>query len=162
MDRQQPIDQQPVCRRALFRQCAPRGVARPPERLGRTSLSPVAASVAVARRWVAALLAEHGVRRSADDCVLMVSEVVTNAVTYGKGDGDWLIQVEVWRAGAALWIDVHNSGIPDDVRVRSPAADEVHGRGLALVAALADSWEVGPSRFGGTRVAFCLARVWGA
>lgn len=46
------------------------------------------------------------------------------------------------------------------VPLRSPRANDAHGRGLCLVNALADSWAVGPSRFGGTVVWFQIDETW--
>jgi hypothetical protein len=62
--------------------------------------------------------------------------------------------------GTALRVEVHNPGLPETVRLRCPAADDAHGRGLLLVDSLAESWHAGPSRFGGTVVTFRMADAW--
>ncbi|MBQ0868117.1 MULTISPECIES: ATP-binding protein [Streptomyces] len=125
-----------------------------PEPLGSMTLYPVPESVSRARRWFRKFMARHDLACSMDDCVLMISELVTNAILYGESEEPWRVRVEWWREGEALRVDVHNPGFPLAVRLRHPVADEAHGRGLGLVDALSDSWTVIPSRFGGTAVSF--------
>ncbi|MFI5568567.1 ATP-binding protein [Streptomyces sp. NPDC051740] len=96
---------------------------------------------------------------SVDDCVLMISELVTNAVLHGRSDDEWVVRVEWFRDGTSLRVEVRNPGFPANVRLRRPDAD-AHGRGLLLVDAIAASWHSGPSRFGGTVVSFELADTW--
>ncbi|KUL30627.1 ATP-binding protein [Streptomyces regalis] len=75
----------------------------------------------------------------ADDALLCVSELATNALLHGVPPGrGFLLRVRYDRD--VLRVEVHDSGtgvprIPDD-------PDE-GGRGLFLVAALADKWGVG-------------------
>ncbi|MFF3257374.1 ATP-binding protein [Actinacidiphila glaucinigra] len=128
--------------------------------LGAMTLYPVPESVSRARRWFRRFIAKHEVACSVDDCVLMISELVTNAILYGRAEEAWLVRVEWRREGKSLRVDVHSPGFPASVRLRYPAANEAHGRGLWLVNALADSWRAGPSRFGGTVVSFEMADAW--
>lgn len=129
-------------------------------RLGAMTLHPVAESVPRARRWFRKFIAPYNPACSVDDCVLMVSELVTNAIVYGHSDDPWIVQIEWFREGASLRVDVHNPGYPANVRLRRPGADEAHGRGLLLVDSIAESWRSGPSRFGGTVVSFVMADAW--
>ncbi|MGP3948868.1 ATP-binding protein [Streptomyces sp. 7N604] len=133
-----------------------------PERLGFIVLEPVPESAARARRWFRKLMTGHDLACSIDDCLLLISELVTNAITYGRADGDWSVRVEWWRDGDALRVEVHNpaAGSPLDVELRRCSADDEHGRGLELVAALADCWAVESSQFTGTRVTFTLNNAW--
>ncbi|MEV0259433.1 ATP-binding protein [Streptomyces sp. NPDC050732] len=124
------------------------------------TLYPVPESVARARRWFRNFTASYDLTCSVDDCLLMLSELVTNAVLYGEAEESWRVRVEWWREGEALGVDVHNPGFPADVRRRDPDADDAHGRGLLLVDALSDSWCAGPSRFGGTVVSFRVDAAW--
>ncbi len=92
----------------------------------------------------------------------MLSELVTNAVCYGRSENPWLVRVEWSREGTSLRVEVHNPGFPASVRLRHPDADDAHGRGLLLVDSIADSWYSGPSHLGGTVVAFVVADAWPA
>ncbi|MEV8128778.1 ATP-binding protein [Streptomyces sp. NPDC085944] len=129
-------------------------------RLGAMTLHPVAESVPRARRWFRKFLTPYQPACSVDDCVLLLSELVTNAVVHGTSDAPWLVRVEWFRAGTSLRVEVHNQGFPESVRLRRPDADDAHGRGLLLVDSVADSWHTGPSRFGGTVVSFEMADAW--
>ena len=131
-------------------------------RLGAMTLHPEPESVSRARRWFRKFIAPYNPACSIDDCTLMLSELVTNAICYGKSDEPWVVHVEWFREGTSLRVEVHNPGFPTDVRLRHPEANDAHGRGLLLVDAIADSWDYGPSRFGGTVVSFVVADAWPA
>ncbi|WP_416970467.1 ATP-binding protein [Streptomyces sp. 4F14] len=119
-----------------------------------------AESVPRARRWFRKFIALYNPACSVDDCVLMLSELVTNAILYGQADGDRHVRVEWFRDGTSLRVEVHDPGLSADVQVQRPAADDAHGRGLLLVESIADSWQSGPSHFGGTVVSFVIADAW--
>lgn len=129
-------------------------------RLGAMTLYPVAESVHLARCWFRKFIAPYNPACSVDDCVLMISELVTNAIVYGRSDEVWRVRVEWFRDGASLKVEVHNAGFPARVRLRQPDAVDAHGRGLLLVDSIAESWHSGPSRFGGTVVSFVMADAW--
>ncbi|MET8904863.1 ATP-binding protein [Streptomyces sp. NPDC004538] len=129
-------------------------------RLGLMALLPSPESVPRARRWFRRFIAPYEPRCSIDDCVLMLSELVTNAILYGSEEFAWLVRVEWFRDGTSLRVEVHNPGLPANVRLRRPDAGDAHGRGLLLVDAIAASWHSGPSRFGGTAVSFVMAEAW--
>ncbi|KOV76821.1 hypothetical protein ADL01_16160 [Streptomyces sp. NRRL WC-3618] len=131
-------------------------------RLGAMTLHPVAESVPRARRWFRKFITPYNPACSVDDCALMISELVTNAIVYGRSDETWLVRVEWFRDGTSLRIEVHNPGFPASVRMRRPDAADAHGRGLLLVDAIADSWSSGPSCLGGTVVSFVVADAWPA
>lgn len=130
-------------------------------RLGAMTLPLVAESVPRARRWFRKFITPYAPACSLDDCVLLLSELVTNAVLHGRQDGEpGVVRVEWFREGTTLRVEVHNPGPPADVRLRCPDSDDPHGRGLPLVDAIADSWHAGPSRFGGTVVSFEMTDAW--
>ncbi|TQL21920.1 ATP-binding protein [Streptomyces sp. SLBN-134] len=131
-------------------------------RLGSMLLEPTPESVSRARRWFRKLITPYQPACSVDDCVLLISELVTNAILYGRSDEEWVVRVDRFREGASLRVEVHNPGFPTSVRLRRPDADDAHGRGLLLVDSIAASWHSGPSRFGGTVVSFELADAWPA
>ncbi|MEU1598977.1 ATP-binding protein [Streptomyces sp. NPDC005708] len=129
-------------------------------RLGAMSLHPVPESVPRARRWFQKFIAPYNPACSIDDCALMISELVTNAIVYGKSDEPWVVRVEWFREGSSLRVEVHNPGFPANVQLRRPDANDAHGRGLLLVDSIADAWHSGPSRLGGTVVSFVVANAW--
>ncbi|CCK28659.1 AbaA-like regulatory protein [Streptomyces davaonensis JCM 4913] len=133
-----------------------------PSRLGAMTLHPVAESVPRARRWFRKFITPYHPACALDDCELMISELVTNAILYGRSEGDWVVRVEWFREKNSLRVDVHNPGFPAAIRMRHPSANEAHGRGLLLIDAIADSWRSGPSPFGGTVVSFVVDDAWSA
>ncbi|MEU7223830.1 ATP-binding protein [Streptomyces chrestomyceticus] len=130
--------------------------------VGNMTLYPVPESASRARRWFRKFMQSEGLACSMDDCTLLISELVANAVQHGEAETPWRIRVEWARVGDALWVDVHSAGHPSKVRMQEPGLGETHGRGLRLVHALADFWLVGASPYGGTRVAFVLDAAWSA
>lgn len=98
-------------------------------------------SVGTARDRVAEFLAASGASAVADpdDVVLAVSELVTNAV---KAHAT-AIELELRRVGRALELAVQDDA-PGWPVPEVAAEDATHGRGLAIVAMLATSWDVIP------------------
>jgi anti-sigma regulatory factor (Ser/Thr protein kinase) len=133
-----------------------------PVLMGSMTLYPVPESVSRARRWFRKFTEPYGLTCSVEDCVLMISELVTNAVRYGEAEEPWRVRVEWRRIGESLRVDVHNPGIPAQVQMRQASADDSHGRGLHLVDALSDDWSAEPSPHGGTMVSFWVDRAWKA
>ncbi|MFE4057677.1 ATP-binding protein [Streptomyces sp. NPDC059096] len=81
---------------------------------------------------------------------LLLSELVTNALRHGSPPGRE-IAVTLFRADGVFRVEVEDAGdhLP---RPRVPEVEDECGRGLALVAALADDWGVAPRRGPGKRV----------
>ena len=120
-------------------------------------------SVPQARRMVAEALPRHLAqfpdggrcdRGMVDDLIdslsLMTSELVTNAVTHAPTD-ERVVEVVLWRGDGMLWLAVSDCGEVFPVRRRAdsealivPDLESDHGRGLYLVEALADFWDVVP------------------
>ncbi|MFE2055639.1 ATP-binding protein [Streptomyces sp. NPDC059446] len=98
-------------------------------------------SVPLVRQFVREALFDWACEADLDDVLLCVSELATNALVHGVPPGRGF-RVRL-TCGSVLRIEVHDSG---DGHVREPVdpgpLDE-HGRGLALVGALADAWGVG-------------------
>lgn len=101
--------------------------------------------VSRARRWARSRLAGHGIAADeplAETVVLLISELVTNAVVHAGGPAvlRLLLPSGATRADAgALRVEVADAS----VRAPSPqhADDEdTHGRGLELLTRLADRW----------------------
>jgi anti-sigma regulatory factor (Ser/Thr protein kinase) len=95
------------------------------------------ARVAHARRFVAAVL--NGCPLT-DTAVLLTSELVTNALAHTLSGAGGSFEVIVWRDAGTVLV-----AVLDDGSDRSPATvgvdlESESGRGLGLVAALADRW----------------------
>lgn len=94
----------------------------------------------------ALLRAQAGVWRLPDDtaetAVLLLSELVTNAVRHSRVRGRYIGTRCVLRAGV-LRVEVSDAGdgLP---ALRTARDDEEAGRGLALVEALATAWSADP------------------
>ncbi|HKR50961.1 MAG TPA: ATP-binding protein [Pseudonocardiaceae bacterium] len=97
------------------------------------------------RRWRVA-------RRVVDDVLLIVSELVTNAVVHAPGER---VTVAVLLTAGDVWVAVIDQGPRRPLHAHAADADDEHGRGLVLVAALADRHEVQPAGTG-TAVWACL------
>ncbi|MCM2421849.1 ATP-binding protein [Streptomyces sp. RKAG293] len=102
-------------------------------------------SVPAARRFTALALRAWGVADRQDEVLLCVSELATNALLHGVPPGrGFRLHLTLGQGGAPLRIEVHDSGGGD---VRTPAlcpqGEDEGGRGLLLVAGLADDWGVG-------------------
>ncbi|HEV7204138.1 MAG TPA: ATP-binding protein [Jatrophihabitans sp.] len=99
------------------------------------------ANVAKMRAWVRGVLADAlGVGRSsvvADDVQLVVSELVTNSLDAGSSSLDVTIAVDDTHVRVGLTDDA-----PGEPTPKQAEPSDAHGRGLAIVAALAADWGV--------------------
>ena len=99
-----------------------------------------ASSASVVRREIAAdLSARHVTADSVDDVVLVVSELVGNAVVHSTPASDLDVAWDV--DGNTVIVRVKDDGetCPSP---RDATADATSGRGLAIVAALSTEWGV--------------------
>jgi CheY-like chemotaxis protein len=92
-----------------------------------------------ARRFVDATLRDWGCDPVIEDALLVVSELVTNAVTHAASDA----RLELRLAPGVLRIEVSDNGSgapePQSIDVTRP-----NGRGLLLVSAMAVAWGIDP------------------
>lgn len=100
-----------------------------------------------ARRLTRLTLTAFGAAARADDAELVVSELVTNAVRYGRGSS--AIALCLGCQGPVLHVSV-TDGNPVPPRERAAQACDVAGRGLVVVDALANDWGVEPTGRGKT------------
>jgi anti-sigma regulatory factor (Ser/Thr protein kinase) len=101
----------------------------------RVDLPAEPASVGQARRFVGGLLAEWGLNDLIDTVVLLTSELATNAVLHART----AFAVVVTHEGSQLRVDVLD-GSAVTPRERQPSPTAATGRGVAMVATLADAW----------------------
>jgi anti-sigma regulatory factor (Ser/Thr protein kinase) len=94
-------------------------------------------SVADARSWVSRLSVSTGHGPLAHTVELLVSELATNAVRYSEGE-QFLVHFDA-DARVVVAVCDTNPGAP--IR-RQPDPTQSGGRGLQIVAALADRWGV--------------------
>jgi anti-sigma regulatory factor (Ser/Thr protein kinase) len=73
-----------------------------------------------------------------DDVVLVVSELVTNAVRHGRGD----VELQIDFDGARVRGNVCDEGKGFAENVRTHAAGQVGGNGLHIVGQVAGGWGV--------------------
>src|ERR1700712_3213680 len=105
----------------------------------RLELPATPAAASVARLFVRCLCEEWGVGAVADVAELLSSELVTNAVVHARS----AIELEAAWSHSDLRVDVRDAGAGQVQAKTSPAPTEAEGgRGLAIVASLADSWGV--------------------
>ena len=96
-----------------------------------------AAEIATARRFVANHGKAWGYQRVLDDALIVVSELVTNAIVHARSacdlrvkDADHILRIEVIDGG---------HGSPE---LQQPSEQAEHGRGLLLVSAICEAWGV--------------------
>lgn len=95
------------------------------------------ASVPAARDWIADLLTSADPELCQTAAVL-VSELTTNVVRHA-GTAEFVVEAEFTRGEGRLWVGVTDTGLGLPIP-RTPAVTAEHGRGLQLVATLADRW----------------------
>lgn len=107
-----------------------------------TAVERKSSEVSEARVWLRKLLAEWCVPEStADDAVLLLSEIVTNSIIHAMGiASDATITAAMWDG--RLLVTVSD---PDPVvHPGGPGDSGEHGRGLAIVEALAERFGTTP------------------
>ncbi|WP_406511011.1 ATP-binding protein [Streptomyces sp. NBC_00212] len=111
------------------------------------TLALVPESVPLARLSVRTTLDCWGLASLADSAVIIVSELVTNSVQHAApvrrpGREPGRCRLTVQRPGPGLLRIEVSDHCPRRIVCRRPRANDERGRGLLLVAALADRWDV--------------------
>ncbi|GGK83727.1 hypothetical protein Sme01_17820 [Sphaerisporangium melleum] len=105
------------------------------------------------RAVVREILAEWDLHDLIDDVVVVVTELLANALVHGGPP----VRVALGMAPGTVTGSVtdHGDGWPQP---RPADTDAEHGRGLGIVAALTDSWGVAPLPGGGKSIWFTRSR----
>ncbi|MEU6119649.1 ATP-binding protein [Streptomyces sp. NPDC047117] len=115
-----------------------------------------AASARWARRLTSGFLGHpampDGVSGRVDEAVLIVSELVTNAVRHGNSR----CRLRLSAASSGVTIEVHDDD-PHTPAVKPLTEDAVGGRGMAIVGLLARQFDITADRGGGKTVRAVLA-----
>jgi anti-sigma regulatory factor (Ser/Thr protein kinase) len=116
-------------------------------------LSHSAPSVGAARRQLANDLHRYGVEgQQCDDAVLVLSELVSNALKHARPLSSGGIRV-AWRYdGGDVRLAVTDGGSSTRPVANTPPLSSLGGRGLAIVGSLAQSWGVDDDDLGTTTV----------
>jgi anti-sigma regulatory factor (Ser/Thr protein kinase) len=116
----------------------------------RLDLPPNPRSVAVARQFLRERRCPHHRAEVVDAAVLLVSELVTNAVRHASPP----IVVEViCETSHSLQVRVSDA-TPEPLRPGRPGVHDESGRGLAITEVLSDEWGVDPTAGDGKTVWF--------
>jgi anti-sigma regulatory factor (Ser/Thr protein kinase) len=123
-------------------------------RMSFIELAPLPSAVPCARLHAVHVLRDWELRDLADDTALIVSELVTNAITASAVLPDRPpVSLRLITGGRSLRIEVQDHS-PADLRPEVEASDDAeHGRGLGVVAALS-------TRCGSERPAVNRKIVW--
>ncbi|MEU9210198.1 ATP-binding protein [Streptomyces sp. NPDC048415] len=114
----------------------------------RRSFLPVAENVPEARRGARLVLASWAVSEDASETIaLIVSELATNAVRHARVPGRCFDVAMTYDGGKTVEIEVSDAS-PRHPVVKSFDPDATSGRGLLLVEALSDAWEVRDQELG--------------
>ena len=97
-----------------------------------------------------ALLAGNGALPSSvrDDVLLLLTELVTNAVRHADAGHDRMVRVELRRCSRRVRVAVRDEGAGFALQATRFRRDESGGWGLFLVDRIADRWAVVPTATG--------------
>ncbi|WP_225627466.1 ATP-binding protein [Streptomyces werraensis] len=114
-----------------------------PQHRFETLIAPELAKVSDVRRSAWAVLRRWDVDEPlAGDVQTVVSELVANAIEHGSG---W-VALKLAGSMGGITVEVSDAS-PVPARIRSSQPDDSRGRGLMIVAALAQSWGVSDNGF---------------
>jgi anti-sigma regulatory factor (Ser/Thr protein kinase) len=100
-------------------------------------------SVAVARQRLSTELQDCGVFSAAiDDAVLVVSELLSNALRHAHPLPSGMVRVAWLRSNEHIEVAVSDGGAATEPRAGRPTLASLGGSGLGIVESVAESWGV--------------------
>lgn len=111
----------------------------------------VMSTPSIARTRLAAFLTVHRASNAViDDALIVVSEMIANAVSHGMPTTDGTIEISWSINGTLLELSVYDAGTGGSLKPVDFDEDSLSGRGLSIINRVADRWWVDMSQ--GTRV----------
>lgn len=105
----------------------------------------------IARTRLAAFLTVHRAPPAViDDALIVISEMIANAVSHGAPDDEGSMEISWTLNGDLLELSVQDSGQGGSLKPIDFDEDSLSGRGLSIINRVADRWWVDMSA--GTRV----------
>jgi anti-sigma regulatory factor (Ser/Thr protein kinase) len=114
-------------------------------------LAPDPTSPRKARAFIALVLHEWGCEEVEDRAILLVSEVVTNAVKHAGSQA--VLSARYDNGRVEIRVEDDDDSLPT---LKQADAEAESGRGLMVVNALADHWGIEPLAHGGKSVYFAF------
>lgn len=109
------------------------------------------------RRIISAQLRYWQLDPLIDHAELGVTELLTNVHRHAQPDKSCTVEIELLLERLTVSVHDHDPRLPT---VRDADASSTSGRGLALIAAVSESWGVRPSGGSGKAVWFTLPAPW--
>jgi serine/threonine-protein kinase RsbW len=105
----------------------------------------------IARTRLAAFLTRQGASDEVvDDALIVISEMIANAVSHGVPGHDGAIEISWSINGSLLELSVLDGGVGGHLKPIDFDHDSLSGRGLSIISRVADRWWVDMTA--GTRV----------
>nr|WP_254450800.1 ATP-binding protein [Aeromicrobium stalagmiti] len=97
----------------------------------------------IARTKLAAFLTVHRASSAViDDALIVISEMIANAVCHGVPTADGTIEISWSINGDLLELSVHDAGEGASLKPIDFDEDSLSGRGLSIISRVADRWWV--------------------
>lgn len=111
----------------------------------------VASTPGIARTRLAGFLTVNRASNEViDDALIVISEMIANAVSHGVPTSDGTIEISWAINGTLLELSVYDAGKGGSLKPIDFDEDSLSGRGLSIINRVADRWWVDMSK--GTRV----------
>ncbi|MER5370290.1 ATP-binding protein [Streptomyces sp. ADI95-17] len=124
-----------------------------PSRHCTVELQALPSRIGQVRRIISAQLRYWHLDPLIDQAALGVTELLTNVHRHAQPDKSCTVEIELLLERLTVSVHDHDPRLPT---VREPSASSTSGRGLALIAAVSESWGVRPAGGAGKVVWFTL------